>query len=156
MEDRLVLAKDRIPYLQYYGLYTSSQDFILTLYGVTHLNINGLKISDDFQIDEEDSDEDSDVLSGLSKNVVLQKCRDMARTRLNERRTTLRSAVAPGMNVTVDRPKTKKVSLSSMIHQSMSRTTVHRGKRSTVTSAATSVTDTRQAGFLKYSSGTPF
>ena len=62
------------------------------------------------QIDEEDSEsEDSDVFSELSQKVKLQKRRDMARTQLNERRTTLRSAVAPGMNVTVDRPKTKKL-----------------------------------------------
>jgi len=61
------------------------------------------------KIDEESSDsEDSDVLSRLSDKVLLQKRRDMARTQLNERRTTLKGAVAPGMNVTVDRPKTKK------------------------------------------------
>merc|ERR1712064_129827 len=55
--------------------------------------------------------EDSDVLSRLSEKVLLQKRRDMARNRLNERRTTLKCAVAPGMNVTVDRPKTKKIAM---------------------------------------------
>ena len=130
------------------------------------------------QIDEEDSEsEDSDVFSELSQKVKLQKRRDMARTQLNERRTTLRSAVAPGMNVTVDRPKTKKlvsfgfvtgsrwyvfdcisnnyesrIAIMSAV-QTMSRTQMHRGKRSNAPSAATSTHNLNQASFQNHIGG---
>jgi len=76
------------------------------------------------RIDEEREDDD-DSFTDLSRQgpqashsrmrtTFIEKSRDLARSRLTQRRTTLKGLSAPGMDVTVERRKSKRVTLSGL------------------------------------------
>merc|ERR1711990_605997 len=76
------------------------------------------------RIDEEREDDD-DSFTDLSRQgpqashsrmrtTFIEKSRDLARPRLTQRRTTLKGLSAPGMDVTVERRKSKRVTLSGL------------------------------------------
>ena len=77
------------------------------------------ELIDPFARIDEERDEDDDSLTDLNhqgpqashsrmRTTFIEKSRDLARSRLTQRRTTLKGLSAPGMDVTVERRKSKR------------------------------------------------